>query len=176
MSVEQSDDPAPAVAVTHSPATVSSVLASVAAVLAVLTSTTSLLALAVGVFGLVAVVGGLFTLESERAAIVGTAVVFVGVVLSGVFGNSVPLLVMGALATILAFDFATNAFSVGRQLSDQTDTARGELVHAAASTAVGVVIVGIGAGVYVAAFTGIPVSALAFLLFGALLLIWAIRA
>lgn len=175
MSFRNSDEPMRAVEVTHSPATTSSILASAAAVVATLSSSTSLLAMGVGVFGLFAVIGGLFVLDSERTAIVGTAVVFAGVVLSGVFGNSIALLMMGSFATVLAFDFATNAFSVGRQLSDQTETIRGELVHASASVAIGVVIVGIGAGIYFAASTGISISALAFLLFGALLLVWAIR-
>lgn len=175
MSFQNPDETLNAVEVTHSPATASSIMATLAAVMAVFTSSTSLLALAVGVFGLFAVVGGLFAFDSERAMAVGTGVVFVGVVLSGVFGNSMPLLVFGALASVLAFDLGSNAFSVGRQMSDETETTRGELVHAASSVAVGVVIVGIGAGIYVAGLEGLSVSSLAFILFGAVLLIWAIR-
>jgi len=122
MSSEHADETVRAVEVTHSPATVSSILAVVAAVLAVIASATSLLAMAVSAFGLVGVVAGLFAFESERAAAIGTGIVFVGVVLSGVFGNSLALLVLGALATVLSFDYGQNAFSVGSQLSDQTDT------------------------------------------------------
>jgi Flp pilus assembly protein TadB len=82
---------------------------------------------------------------------------------------------MGSFATILAFDIGQNAFSVGRQMSDETETTRGELVHASASLAVGIVIVGVAAVVYIAAFEGLSVSSLAFLLFGAMLLVWVIR-
>lgn len=175
MSTEHSEETVRAVEVTHSPATVSSVLAVVAAVLAVVASATSLLAMAVGAFGLIGVVAGLFGFESERAVAVGTGIVFVGVVVSGVFGNTLPLLVLGSLATVLSFDFGQNAFSVGSQLSDQTDTIRGEVVHAAASVVVGILIVGVAYGVYAVAIDGLSYGALAFLLFGGLLLVWGIR-
>ncbi|WP_089816623.1 DUF7519 family protein [Halomicrobium zhouii] len=172
---EQGDETVRAVEVTHSPATVSSVLAVVAALVAVVASATSLLAMAVSAFGLVGVVAGLFAFESERAVAIGTGIVFVGVVLSGVFGNSLPLLVLGSLATVLSFDYGQNAFSVGSQLSDQTDTIRGEVVHAAASVVVGILIVGVAYGVYAVAVEGLSYGALAFLLFGGLLLVWGIR-
>lgn len=175
MSTETSEEELTAVEVTHSPATVSAVLASVFAVLAVISSSTSLLALGLGAFGLVAVVGGLFVFDSERAMAIGTGIVFVGVVLSGILQSSLALLILGAFSTIMTFDLGQNAFSVGRQLSDDTQTVRGELVHAAASVAVGVVIVGVAAGIFIAAFEGLSVSSLAFLLLGALLLVWAIR-
>lgn len=175
MSFGEHDERLAAVTVTHSPATVSGVMATAAALLAVLTAGTSILAMAVAVFGLLAVVGGLFVLESERATMVGTAFVFVGVVLSGVYGNTWPLLVLGAFASILAFDLGTNAFSVGRQLSDQTNTVRGEVVHAAASVAVGVVFVGVAVGIRIAGLEGLSFAALGALLAGALFLVWAIR-
>lgn len=175
MSSEHADETVRAVEVTHSPATVSSVLAAGAALVAVVASATSLLAMAVSAFGLVGVVAGLFGVESERAVAVGTGIVFVGVVVSGVFGNSLPLLVLGSLATVLSFDYGQNAFSVGSQLSDQTDTVRGEVVHAAASVVVGILIVGLAYGVYAVAIEGLSYGALAFLLFGGLLLIWGIR-
>ncbi|MEF8851138.1 MAG: hypothetical protein V5A28_01780 [Haloarculaceae archaeon] len=175
MSFGDSDERLEAVEVTHSPATVSSTIAAAAAVLAVITSGTSVLGLVVGVFGLVAVLGGLFVFESERALLVGTAFVFLGVVVSGVYGNSLALLVMGTFGSILAFDVGSNAFSVGRQMSDDTQTTRGEVVHASASLAVGVVIVGIGTAVFLVGLTGLPIASLALLLFGALLLTWAIR-
>jgi len=175
MSTQNSDEELTAIEVTHSPTTVSAVLATLAAILAVFASSTSLLAMGLGAFGLVAVVGGLFVFDSERAMAVGTGIVFVGVVLSGILGSSLPLLIMGSFATILAFDIGQNAFSVGRQMSDETETTRGELVHASASLAVGIVIVGVAAVVYIAAFEGLSVSSLAFLLLGAMLLVWVIR-
>lgn len=169
------EEPSSAVEVTHSPATASSILATAAAGLAVLTSATSLLAMGVGAFGFLGVVAGLFTLGSRRAVAVGTGVVFVGVVLSGVLGNPSPLLVLGAIAAVLAFDFGENAFSVGNQLSAETDTVRGELVHAAASVIVGILVVGVAATVYVAAVEGLSYGALSLLLLGGVLLVWGIR-
>ena len=175
MSFGESDEKLSAVEVTHSPATVSSTIAAAAALLAVVTSGTSILALLIGVFGLVAVLGGLFVFESERAMLVGTAFVFVGVVVSGIYGNSLALLGMGTFGSIIAFDVGSNAFSVGRQMSDDTQTTRGEVVHASASLAAGVVIVGIGTVIFLVGLTNLPIVSLALLLFGALLLTWAIR-
>lgn len=169
------DESLGAVAVTHSPATASSVLATAAAGLAVLTSATSILAMGVAAFGFLGVVAGLFTLHSRRAVAVGTGVVFVGVVLSGVLGNPSPLLVLGAIAAVIAFDLGENAFSLGNQLSAETDTVRGELVHAAASVIVGILVVGIAGIVYVAAVEGLSYGALSFLLLGGVLLLWGIR-
>lgn len=169
------EEPLEAVTVTHSPARTSAILATGAGVLAVITSATSVLAMGVGAFGLLGLITGLFVLGSKRATAVGTGVVFLGVVLSGVLGNPSPLLVLGAMAAILAFDFGENAFSVGNQLSTETETTRGELVHAAASVIAGTLIVGVGAIVYAAGMEGLTYGALSFLLFGGLLLVWGIR-
>lgn len=176
MSVNTAEEDVTPVEVTHSPATASAVMATAAAVLAVLTSATAIPALGIAGFGLIGLAAGLFAIDSERAAAIGTAIVFLGVVLSGVYGNSTPMLVAGALATVLAFDLSQNAFSVGNQLSAQTDTTRGELVHAAASLAVGILIVGLAYGIYLAGLQGLTYGSLAFLLFGGLVLMWAIRA
>lgn len=163
------------VTVTHKPARTSAILAAVAAGVAVLASATSLLAMAVGVFGLLGIVGGLFALESRRAVAVGTGVVFVGVVLSGVLGRPSVLLVVGALAAVLSFDFGENAFGVGNQLTAETDTTRGELVHAAASVIVGILVVGVGYAVYATGIEGLSYGSLSFILFGGLLIVWGIR-
>lgn len=176
MSMETSDETVSVVEVTHSPARASAIMATAAAVLAVLASGTSLLSMVVAAFGLIGVAAGLFAVDSERAMAIGTGILFLGVVLSGVLGNTTPMLVFGSLATILAFDLGENAFSVGNQLSAETDTTRGELVHAAASVAAGILIVGLAYGVYLAGIQGLSYGSLAFLLFGGLLLVWVIRA
>ncbi|WP_459194074.1 DUF7519 family protein [Halosimplex sp. J119] len=176
MSFETSDDSA-AVEVTHSPARFSSIVAVAAALVAVLaTAVFAPLSAPVGLFGLAGVAAGLFVFESERLTVAGTAIVFVAVVVCGFFADVPEILLLATLATIVSFDLGSNAFSVGRQLSDQTDTQRGESVHAAATVFVGVVAAGVAYGIYlVPAGAALTIPALALLLLAALFLIWSIR-
>ena len=173
----QTDDEMAAVEVTHSPARISSAITVGAALVAVLsTGIFQTLALGIGVGGVAGVAGGLFGLQSERLTVAGVGIVFIGVIVSGAFGPTPPeFLLFGTLANIIAFDLANNAFSVGRQLSAETDTNRGEVVHAAATIAVGVVAAGLAFGIYLVPLGELTVAGLAFLLFGAMLLVWAIR-
>lgn len=165
-----------AVEVTHSPAKLSSVLAVVAALLAILTSgLVSLLALLFGFVGLIGVASGLFVLESRRAVMIGGGIIFVSVFASGLLGNTPLFLMVSAIATILTFDLGQNAFSVGAQMSAETRTQRGELVHAASSLIVGSIAAVVSYGIYLVAASGQPIGALVFVLLTALVLIWAIR-
>ncbi len=176
MSVQFTDDDVTAVEVTHSPARFSSVLAVAAALLAVIAgSLVSTLALGIGVFGLGGVAAGLFVLESKRFVSAGIALVFVAVVFGGVLGNPAELVLLASLATIVAFDLGQNAFSVGAQMSAETETRRGELVHAATSVAVGTLAAAGVYAVYLLAAGGQAIATLALLLLGAVLLVWAIH-
>ncbi|MFC7142696.1 hypothetical protein ACFQMA_23035 [Halosimplex aquaticum] len=176
MSFETDTDTG-AVEVTHAPARFSSILSVAAALLAVVvTGLFAPLSAPIGLFGLAGVAAGLFVFESERLTIAGTAIVFVGVVACGFFSSVPEIMLFASLATIVSFDLGSNAFSVGRQLSEQTDTQRGESVHAAATVFVGVVAAGISYGIYlVPAGAGLTIPALALLLLAALFLIWSIR-
>ncbi|MFB6141322.1 MAG: hypothetical protein ABEJ26_12925 [Halosimplex sp.] len=165
-----------AVEVTHSPARFSSVLAVAAGLLAVLiTGLFAPISAPVGLFGLAGLAAGLFVFESERLTIAGTAIVFVGVVVCGFIATAPEALLLATLATIVAFDLGSNAFSVGRQLSDQTETQRGEAVHAAATIFVGVIAAGLSYGVFLVPSGGLTIAALALLLLSALFLTWSIR-
>lgn len=176
MSYESTDEIADAVEVSHSPATISSVVAVAAGLMAVLASGLfSILALGLGLFGLAGIAAGLFVVESKRAVDAGSAIVFLAVIVSGIYGNTAPFLLLGALGTILAFDMGNNAFSVGGQLSEQTRTQRGELAHVAASVAFGAIAAGLAYAVYLVGAGGQSVAVLAGLLLGALLLVWAIH-
>lgn len=173
---EATDSAGPAVTVEHAPARASSVVAVVAGLVATLsTATGSILSLAVAFLGLGGVAIGLFAVESERLALVGTAILFVGLLVSGVFDNPAPILLFGAIAAFVAFDASQNAFSVGAQLSTETTTTRGELVHVAATLAVGSIAVIVAYGVYLLSAAGQPASALVFLLLCGVLFAWAIR-
>ena len=176
MSFDTQDEEFGAVEVTHSPARFSSIVAVAAAVLAVVTTgLIAPLSALVGVFGLVGVGGGLFVFESERLAIAGTGIVFLGIVVAGFFADVPEFLLFAALATIVAFDLVSNAFSVGRQLSDQTDTQRGEAVHVAATVFVGILAAGLSYGIYLVPWGALTIPALTFLLLSALFLLWSIR-
>ncbi|WP_123534377.1 DUF7519 family protein [Halosimplex salinum] len=175
MSFETDDDTA-AVEVTHSPARFSSSVAVAAALVAVVvTGLLAPVAALVGLFGLAGVAGGLFVFESERLTAIGTGIVFVGVIVSGFFADVPEFLLFASLATIISFDLGSNAFSVGRQLSDQTETQRGESVHAAATIFVGVVAAGLSYGIFLVPLGALTIPALALLLLSALFLIWSIR-
>ncbi|WP_207586556.1 DUF7519 family protein [Halomontanus rarus] len=165
-----------AVTVTHEPARLSSGLAVGCGLLAVLTSApATILALLIGVFGLAGLAAGQFVFQSRRAAGVGTALIFVGVVVGGVLGNSEVLVTVSTLATVLAFDLSQNAFSVGAQLSSATDTTRGEIIHAAASFFVGSVAIVVAFAIYFVVGGGQPIAALAFVLLAAIILSWSVR-
>ena len=165
-----------AVEVGHSPARLSGALAVVSALIAVLASGfASVLALLFGVLGLVALATGVFALHSQRAVGVGTAVIFLGVLVSGLMGNTTPMLLAATIGSILALDLGQNAISIGRQLSDDAYTRRGETVHAMASVAVGVLVAGLGYGMFLASSGGQPVGAVVLLLLAAVFLIWSFR-
>lgn len=168
--------PLPAVTVVHEPARLSSALAVGCGLLAVLVSApATILAVLIGVFGLAGLAVGQFVIESRRTAGIGTALLFLAVIVGGLFGNGEMLTTVGALATVLAFDLSQNAFSVGNQLSTATDTSRGETIHAAASLFVGAIAIVVAFGIYLLAGGGQPVAALAFVLLAAVLLVWAVR-
>lgn len=165
-----------AVDVEHSPARISGTLAVVAALIAAVASgLASTLALVFGLLGLVGLAGGVFALHSRGAVAVSTGLVFLGVLVSGVVGNSPAMLLASGVGTVLALDLGQNAVSVGRQLTDDADTRRGEFAHAAASTVVGVVAAAVGYGIYWASAGGQPVGALVLLLVAALCLVWSIK-
>lgn len=160
----------------HAPARVSGALAVVSGLIVVIASGfTSVLALLFGLLGLVGLASGIFALQSRRSVVVSTAVLFIAVLVSGVMGNATELLLASGIGTILALDLGQNAVSVGRQMTTDTYTRRGEIVHAGVSALVGVVITAIGYGIYLLSAGGQPVAALALLLLATVLLIWSFR-
>jgi len=176
MSYDTQDEEFAAVEVTHSPARFSSIVAVAAALLATVTiGLVAPVSALIGLFGLVGVGGGLFVFESERLTLAGTGIVFLGVVVAGFFADVPEFLLFAALASIISFDLGTNAFSVGRQLSDQTETQRGEAVHVAATVFVGVIAAGLSYGIFLIPWGALTVPALTFLLLSALFLLWSIR-
>ncbi len=176
MSTESLNETVPAVEVTHSPTTLSSAAAVVAALFGALAGgAVSLLALLFCLLGVVGIAGSLFGIESRRGVSVGVAVLFFGVLLGGLLGNSGPFLIVATIGTILAFDLGHNAFSLGEQMSDDTSTSRGELVHAAASLLIGLVASVVTYLIYLLSASGVTTAALTFVLLAAIALIWTFR-
>lgn len=177
VEVDAPEEPRSAVEVTHAPARASAVGAVVTGLLAAVTSApASIIALVVAVFGVAGLVVGTFVRPSRRVAGIGTAVIFAGVVASGLSGAGEGLVVFGVLASILSFDLTQNAFVVGDQLSTGTETWRGEAVHAAGTAAVGAISVVLAFAIYLVAGGELATAGLAFLFVAAIVLIWAIRA
>lgn len=161
--------------VVRAPARLSSALAVAFAAGAVVAMVPSLVGFAAGLAGGVALAVGLFARDSRRLVDIGAAGLVGGALLSGAFGLAVELVLVAATGGVLAWDLAENAFTTGRQLGRTADTARGELVHAAASVVVGVAVATTGYVVYQVAAGGQPVAALALLVAGAVLVLWGAR-
>jgi hypothetical protein len=161
--------------ITRKPAVVStslSMLAGMCSALSVALGSVSGLALAGP--GLLAVGVGLLT-GGRRTLGAGGTLLVGGVLFAGVQGAGPETLLFGLLTAVLAWDVGEHGIGVGEQLGREADTTRLELVHAGASTFVGVVAAGVGYGAYLGATGGQPVTALVFLLLGAVMLVSVLR-
>lgn len=129
-----------------------------------------------GILGLWVLVVALVPIRagwSRRLVTLGTGLLFVGILMAGVLRvASSPILVVAAAATILAWDAADNAVSLGHQVGANkgTATARAEVAHLGASSAVGVGAAGIVVGLAWLGVDGLPFAALIALLVAGLLL------
>jgi hypothetical protein len=170
MSVRES------VEVDHAPSRISGVLAVMAGVIALVSvSLTTVLALLFGLLGVVGIAGGIFGLESRTGVVVGSSVLFVGVLVAGVSGAPAPILLAATIATVVALDLGQNAVSVGRQMTTAAFTRKGEFVHAVGTVVVSVVVAAIAYGVFTVSPSGQPVSALVLLLLATVFLVWSFR-
>lgn len=157
------------------PTRLSSVVAGVAGAFTVsVVGAYSWAALAVGVAGLVSLVVGLFA-GRHSAVTLGSAGLFVGVLLAGIGEVPAFVLLVGAVGAVLAYDSATTAQSLGEQVGRDAPTTRLELVRLSATTFVGVGAVGVAYGGYTLAAGGDSLTALVFLLFAAVLIASALR-
>ena len=111
----------------------------------------------------------------RRAVTWGAFVVFLGVVYAGLQNAAAEELLLATAGTVIAWDVGEQSINVGHQLGRSARTARGELVHAASSTVIGVITVGLGFVVYTLATGGQPLTALVILLGAAIALVTAVR-
>lgn len=112
---------------------------------------------------------------SRRLLVVGAGALFVGVV-AGTMGRTAPLLpLLGTAAVVVAWDVGEHSIGLGEQVGRDAPTGRAELVHAAASGAVGLAGTVAGMAIYRLAWAGQPPAALVLFLAGGALLILALR-
>jgi len=129
-------------------------------------------------------IAGLWTLSAALAPArfrwsrilidIGTGLVFLGVLVTGVTqGAGATALLLATLATILGRDAAENAVSVGGQIGVQRGarTVRAELAHTGAAASVGVGAIAVALGVARLGVDGLPFGALVALVVGSVILV-----
>lgn len=162
--------------VDHRPTQVSSVAAVVAGIVAAVTSAPFvLLALPLGIGGVAMIAGGLFYRPNRTWISVGAVCLYLSPVIAGGFGVPSELLLVSVIASLLAWNFGQYAMDLGEQIGRHSPTQRNEVIHISVVMIVAVLAGTVGYAVYTAAGRGQPVAALTMLLFGGILLTWAIR-
>ncbi len=161
-------------AVTRAPTRLGRRLALVAAVtVTLLVGTTSVPAVGLGVVGVVTLWGA--TLGGRRGLVdLGGLMLLLATVIAGTTAP-VPVTLVCAVGSVVAWDVATNAVELGEQMGREADTTRAEVTHALATTGVGAGLAGASYGVYLAGAGGQPVGAVIVLLVGVLALLSALR-
>jgi|GEM_PF-1479970 len=143
---------------------------------ALLTTPFALLALPFGLAGIVVLAGGLFLTHSRRWISVGTALVLVGTIISGAYGAvSIELALIGVTASVLAWDVGHHGIGIGEQLGRETRSKRTQLVHTAVSAVVLGTVSMVAYTVSLVAAGGRPVSAVALVVAGIVVVAWLFR-
>jgi hypothetical protein len=134
----------------------------------------SLLSGAVALLG-VALLGASLSVVSVRLCSAAGVTFVLAFVAAAATGAVAAPLVGGAILAVAAWDVADHGIGLAGHVGREAPTRRNELVHAAASLAVGSAAGAVAFGVYLAAGAGQPSTALVFLLFGGVLLLVALR-
>ncbi|MFB6146604.1 MAG: hypothetical protein ABEJ08_02845 [Halobacteriaceae archaeon] len=127
-----------------------------------------------GLFGVAMLWWGAYSGSRFRIS-VGTLFLFLGVLLSAAGEPSPAFPLAGTAATIVAWDLAQNAISVGEQLGSETNTTTAEAFHAAGTLATGLLGAVGGFVVYQVAWGGQPVFGVMLLVVGTMLLLFTMR-
>lgn len=149
-----------------------SILAALVAVL--LPGLYSWTVLGVGALGAAVLLFGVVT-GKQGPVTAGAGLLFLGILIAGLDGAPGIALLLGTVATVVAWDSATIAISLGRQLGRDAQTARVELVHCGTTAVVGCGAVGIAYSVFTIADGGGSFSGIAVLLLGTVLVVAALR-
>jgi hypothetical protein len=105
----------------------------------------------------------------------GTGLLFVGVVLAAAFTATPAIPLLGAVATVVAWDIGDTGIGLGRQLGQAAPTRRLEALHAGASIGVGLGAAVSSYAVFLLAAGNQPLPALVLLLFAAVVLTATLR-
>jgi hypothetical protein len=157
------------------PAPLSAVVAlAAAAVTAIAASVGSTAGGALAGFGIVvlapAVING-----SRRLVHAGAIALLAGVVVGGAGDAPELWTLVATVAAVVAWDAGQNAISLGEQLGRRADTARAEVVHTAATVALGTTTAGVAYVLYQVAGGSRPLSGVVFLLVAVAILLQALR-
>lgn len=132
-----------------------------------------------GLFGLAVLFAGLVPLRSgweRRLVTAGAALLFLGVVTSGVVrGASDSRLLLAGVATVLAWDLGGNAVSLGNQVGRAAETHRTELLHAGATLVAGAAVFVVALAVAALDVQGLSLTGFAVLLVAGFALVVAMR-
>jgi hypothetical protein len=105
----------------------------------------------------------------------GALALFLAVLFAGVSGGHPGPLLVAMVGTVVAWDAAEQALTVGEHLGQEAPSRRLVVVHVATTTLVGAGGAAVGYGVFKASGGGQPVSALMLLVLGGVLITWALR-
>jgi len=151
-----------------SPSPTGLVLTVVPAVVVALASATFLPAAAVALLAVLVLTVGVRN-ASRSLVTLGAVVLFGAVLVAGASDAPLPFVLIGAGATVVAWDAGTNAITVGRQIGAAAETRRLQLVHSLATTGVAAVVGAVGYGAFRLASGGQPTAGVALLLLAVLL-------
>lgn len=159
-----------------SPLVFSGILALIAGGIAVIVpGLVSLMALLAGLLGLGLFAAGIFMNASRSMVSLGTLGIFLCVLVAGSAGAPTELLLVGILGTVIAWDLGHYSIVLGRQLGRRASTRRVQVVHAATTLGVGVIVAGLAYATFTFAAANQPFPAVILLLLAVILLAWAAR-
>lgn len=143
--------------------------------LAALAATWHSAALLSALVGTGCVAAGLYW-RSRSLPGVGFGAFVVAIAVGAIGGSTVESVLLGAVCAVLALDAGRRSITLGVQLGREADTLRLELLHAAASGAVGLFSVGIAYGLARSLSIALPMFAVLLLCSCVLALLFARRA
>lgn len=166
---------AAAVDVDRSPTRLGSAVALGAALLVVAVAAVHPVSLTAAGLGVAVLAAGLLGEGSRRRVSIGAGATLVGALLAGGLAP-VPagLLLPAVAAALVAWDVGQNAVGLGQQIGAGPRSGRAELLHVMASLAAATVVSGLSYAVYRLVGGGSPVTAIALLVGGAVLLTWGL--
>ncbi len=139
-----------------------------------LTALTSAIGGALGLLGTLVVGVGLVR-GQQRLGTIGAGVIFIAVLVGGAAGSAPILTILGTVFVVLVYDGGRTAIELGTQIRAAGQTARVELVHLGATTAVSAGVGTLGYLSYTLGAGGQPAAALVALLLAGVFFVWALR-